>query len=276
MAQIDAEPQRAGLFTLTSLEQVDSTNNYIKRLIKEGAPEGEAVLACVQTGGYGRRGHSWSSPRGGMYLSVLLRPQNHARELPTLSLVTSLAVRAAVLPFVETERCNDILIKWPNDVMVIQGTAKDTSLSTATVEKLCGISLEAIGNALCIGIGINVMRVSEEEPTKTQGYGRAYLEDLVRHSDGLRIQDVAKSVLTTLSTYYERWLAGSFVALKDDYECASLLQDRVIDIEDATGKIERGIVKGVDNAGNLLVKDVITGELIAVSAERSHILLAAH
>lgn len=74
-----ASVRRSGCdpFEVTRFGEVDSTNEHIKRLIAQGAPEGTVVIAETQTGGYGRRGHAWSSPQGGLYLSVLLRPGAH-------------------------------------------------------------------------------------------------------------------------------------------------------------------------------------------------------
>ena len=44
-------------------EQTDSTNQCIRRLAKEGKPEGVIAIAEIQTAGKGRRGKSWQSPK---------------------------------------------------------------------------------------------------------------------------------------------------------------------------------------------------------------------
>ena len=85
-----------GLFRLQAYGEVPSTNEIVKRAIEEGEPEGLAVGARVQTAGYGRQGRAWSSPDGGMYLSLLLRPRCALSQLPTLSLVAGVAVRRAI------------------------------------------------------------------------------------------------------------------------------------------------------------------------------------
>ena len=82
-------------FRVESLEAVGSTNDEVKRALEAGEPEGLAVRARRQTGGYGRQGRAWASPEGGMYLSLLLRPDVPPAQLPTLSLVTGLAVGPA-------------------------------------------------------------------------------------------------------------------------------------------------------------------------------------
>lgn len=131
---------------ITVLETVDSTNSLAKRMALNGAPHGSIFLADEQTGGRGRQGRSFVSPRGtGIYLSVLLRPD----ALPTdLGHVTAMAAVAG---------CNTVEavcgirpgVKWMND-LILDG------------KKLCGIltemSVEWESNALeylVIGIGIN-------------------------------------------------------------------------------------------------------------------------
>ncbi|MDD7689473.1 MAG: biotin--[acetyl-CoA-carboxylase] ligase [Ellagibacter isourolithinifaciens] len=122
------------MFRLQVLESVDSTNEVIKRAIEDGEPEGLAIRAYRQTGGYGRQGRAWKSPRGGMYESILLRPEVEMRELPTLALVVALAVRRALASLVVDDQARRICIKWPNDVVLVGGdfgadcSTRDTAL----------------------------------------------------------------------------------------------------------------------------------------------------
>ena len=110
-------------FRLRELAEVSSTNDVVKRALEAGEPEGLAVRACRQTGGYGRQGRTWASPEGGLYLSLLLRPRVPSAQLPTLSLVTGLAVREAVAAVADGSAAESVLIKWPKDVVVRQSCA---------------------------------------------------------------------------------------------------------------------------------------------------------
>ena len=57
------------------LDTVDSTNDRLKALARQGAPHGTVLIAGQQTGGHGRLGRTFQSPQGlGVYLSILLRP----------------------------------------------------------------------------------------------------------------------------------------------------------------------------------------------------------
>lgn len=137
---------------IVCLEQVDSTNTYLKRRGAEGASHGLAALAEEQTGGRGRRGRRFESPRGaGLYLSVLLRPDCAPAEAVTLTAWVGVAVCDAV------EQAAGVRprIKWTNDI-ILNG------------KKLCGIltemSVEGETGAVdyvVAGMGTNVGETAE-------------------------------------------------------------------------------------------------------------------
>ena len=99
---------------LIVLETVGSTNEYLRNLARQGAPEGTVVLAHRQTAGRGRRGQPWHSPFGlGLYLSVLFYPRDPANQLTRWTLAAAVAA---------CETCRrtsgaEIEIQWPNDLM---------------------------------------------------------------------------------------------------------------------------------------------------------------
>ena len=78
------------VLSLTSIDVATSSSDLAWQAAAEGAPAGTAFLVGEQTAGRGRRGSGWSSARGGMYLSVILRPQADASALWGLSFVLSL------------------------------------------------------------------------------------------------------------------------------------------------------------------------------------------
>lgn len=128
------------------LDRVGSTQDEIHRLAVDGAPHGTVVVAAEQTGGRGTRGRGWSSSRGGLWLTVLLRPAAPP-VVEGLSLRVGLAV-AALLDRFEGLR---IALKWPNDLL--QGG-----------RKLGGILCEArwAGDRpewVAVGLGLNVRNV---------------------------------------------------------------------------------------------------------------------
>ena len=133
---------------------IDSTNDHLKALARQGAPQGTAVLAGHQTNGHGRRGRSFHSPEGmGVYLSLLLRPACSPVELMHLTCATAVAMCNAV------EKAAGLRpgIKWTNDLVV--GKRKLGGILTELSMTADGMVDYAI-----IGIGINCRQSEEDFP----------------------------------------------------------------------------------------------------------------
>ena len=102
---------------LTVLDEVTSTNEVVKNALREGKAEGLIVRARRQLSGYGRQGREWDSPEGGLYMSILLRPDVAGSGLATLSLVVGLSVQRALGQVAAPQFEDGIQVKWPNDVI---------------------------------------------------------------------------------------------------------------------------------------------------------------
>jgi BirA family biotin operon repressor/biotin-[acetyl-CoA-carboxylase] ligase len=138
-----------------------STNADAAVAAVQGAPEGLVVVAEQQSAGRGRRDRQWMSPpRAGLTLSMVLRPgqADPAKGWPALPvgaygwlpLLAGVALLDAVRRVAEVEAA----LKWPNDLLV--GEAK-----------CAGILAEVVGDALVVGIGLNVSTRAEELPETT-------------------------------------------------------------------------------------------------------------
>ena len=245
-------------FDVHRFDEVTSTNDLVKQAIEQGLPEGFVCRAAVQTFGYGRQGRAWSSPRGGLYQSLLLRPDVPRDQLPTLGLVVALAVRRALLDIAGFD-AGVIRVKWPNDVVCAQG-------------KLSGISCEAHAGGVCVGVGVNVHRPDGEVVAEGK-YVPAYLSEL---ADGDRLTTatvdlVGDAVLDAFAWYYDAWLRAGFASLVQEYSACSLLDGQAVRIEMMDGSVlAAGTVTGVDGAGRLLV-ETATG-IQAVSSGEAHIV----
>ncbi|MEI7927832.1 MAG: biotin--[acetyl-CoA-carboxylase] ligase [Verrucomicrobiales bacterium] len=120
-------------------DEVDSTNDEIRRLALAGADDGTVVVADRQTAGRGRRGAAWMCPPGeALAFSLLVRPKEPKALWPRLALASGLAVAEALES--HGVECG---IKWPNDVWVCG-------------KKICGVLVEAGSDFAIIGIGVNV------------------------------------------------------------------------------------------------------------------------
>jgi len=128
------------------LDEIDSTNAYLKRIAASGAPHGTVVIAEGQTSGRGRMGRGFVSEAGkGLYLSLLLRPDaGLTRSITMLTAFAAVAVCEAIMAIAPLQP----KIKWVNDILVddrkLCGILSEMSIETAQVDYVV------------IGVGINV------------------------------------------------------------------------------------------------------------------------
>src|SRR5918998_5892150 len=106
-------------------EEIDSTQRRARELARGGAPHGTLVISKVQTGGRGRRGRRWGSPPGGLWMSLVLRPDFDASLAPRITQTAAVGLSKALRNFGLGAR-----IKWPNDLLVAG-------------RKVCGILAES-------------------------------------------------------------------------------------------------------------------------------------
>lgn len=255
-------------FRIERFEEVESTNLGILHALEAGEPEGLVWRARVQTGGYGRQGRSWSSPEGGSYQSLLLRPDVPLVQLPTLALVVALSVRSALLCASGAPSAS-IQVKWPNDIVCATGGDKG---------KLVGISCETHAGGVCVGIGVNVRRPAVDVPVGGKN-APSYLDDLagvdarIDSSANLTasIDGIGDAVLAGFASYYERWQREGFATFVDEYRACDALLGQHVELVALDGsQLAAGYAAGVDEQGRLLV-DSEQGVIPASSGE-AHIL----
>ena len=131
----------AVLTTIRTVATTGSTNADLIALASSGAEEGLWLRAEQQSGGRGRQGRDWVSPPGNLYASTLVRLRPSDPPPATLALVTAVALDEAMRVWLPNAA--GLAIKWPNDLL-IDGA------------KLSGILLERSGDAVVIGIGVNL------------------------------------------------------------------------------------------------------------------------
>ena len=222
------------------LRLTDSTNDRARELAAFGAPDGTMVTANEQTAGRGRQGRSWSAPPGKALLcSAILRPLSRDQGL------LPLAVPLAVCETAEALGAEGCQVKWPNDVWL-------------GARKLAGILIEARPPEWAvIGIGLNVDIAEDEFPAELRASatslgGRASVED----------------ALEALRGPLERWVEADDDAVIAEFDSRDALRGREIRW---TGAGEgTGLVEGVDERGNLLVR-VADGKQVALGSGEVHL-----
>jgi BirA family biotin operon repressor/biotin-[acetyl-CoA-carboxylase] ligase len=238
------------------LASTGSTNADLLARAVAGAPEGVVLAAEEQTAGRGRMGRNWvSPPRAALTFSLLVRPDTvpPARRgwLPLLAGVSvASAVRAAAS--VEAR------LKWPNDVLA--GSAK-----------LGGILAEAFGDAVVVGIGLNVSTEPSELPPPGPTPGGPLPATSLRVL-GVGTGDrerLLTEILAAFEHWYQAWrqVAGDpdRCGLRAEYTrlCATI--GRRVRVERPGGQLLSGLAVGVDPDGRLLVR-VSSGAEVPVAA----------
>ncbi len=128
--------------SLHVFHSVASTNQTVWDLLEQGVEPGCVVIATSQTAGRGQWGHQWSSPGGGLYLSVALAPKLPASNSYQLTLATAWGIAK------QLRKCGvNVGIKWPND-LVLNSRKLGGILTETKVHK--GQITQAV-----IGVGIN-------------------------------------------------------------------------------------------------------------------------
>lgn len=196
--------------TVYYYDSLASTNREARALASGGAPDGSLVVAEEQTGGRGRLGRGWFSPRGlGVWCSLVLRPEIDPGKAPPVTMLTAVAVSAAV------EKVTGVRpgIKWPNDLL-------------AGGKKLCGILTEMDAemekvNFLVVGIGLNVNIPMETFPEELRGTATSlYL------AGGRRVsrQEVLQQLLREFEDCYRTWLHSGFGPVLEEWKrrCVTL------------------------------------------------------
>ena len=218
------------------LPNVDSTNDEVKRRASAGEPEGLVVIAEHQSAGKGRFGRIWSSDSGGVYFTVLVRPELPPSDIASVTLAAGLAVCLAIREYTGL----DAKIKWPNDIIIGR-------------KKLCGILTEMSAQSdridfIAIGIGINVNHTFFPEEIKSKATS-LYLETGERIDRNSFMRCVIKKLDTVLSSFFVS------VSLDDEklFEglCATI--GRSVTVQ-RNGEELSGIAEGITGSGELIIK----------------------
>ena len=230
-------------------EEIGSTNEEAGKLALEGCPHGTLVYANSQTGGRGRRGREWHTPKGhAIAMSFILKPELEAEYASMLTLVQAMAVAKAI-----EEICGlKAQIKWPNDVLINE-------------KKVCGIltemKMEGVNiSSIIIGTGINVNQDDfPEEITEIA-------TSLKRESGKIQSREkLIKRICELFEKYFELFMEKrNLSGISEEYNSRLINAGRIVKVLDPNGEVT-GQALGVNVLGELLVKTE-TGDLVNVYA----------
>ena len=211
-----------------------STNAEAKR-IAPSAEEGTVVVAEVQTAGRGRMERYWHSPRGGLWMSVILKPQIPPTQAFRVNMAASVAVARALGGLYDL----DVRIKWPNDIMV--GDKKISGILTEIGADMDCLNYAVVG----IGINANIDQQSLPEEGRATSISRELGRDVL-------LVELASRVLAEVERCSGD-LTSSFDLIHLEWSQRSATLGRRVRIATRSGEFE-GMAVDLDADGALLVE----------------------
>ena len=271
---------------LTVVEEAGSTNEDLKALAMQGAPEWSIIAAASQTAGKGSRGRSWSSPKGSsLAFSILLRPKITPEKASAVTLVMALAVAEGLERVVDIsyDSSDELLvdissshvdrpvvditsgydagravnitqkfeIKWPNDIV-------------RNKKKICGILTEMPAytpDSCCIIVGAGINVNMDAFPEELQDKATSLKLEFGREFDRAK---VFSEVLRCFRDRYQIFLkTADLSALREEYEKRLINRGEKVRLLEKDGEIT-GTGLGINDKGELLVN--VNGALKSVRA----------
>lgn len=220
-------------WAIERLGSTPSTMDEARQRARAGAPDGTVVVAEEMTAGRGTKGRAWSAPKGGLYLSFVLRG------LPDAQLL-SLALGNAVCDTLEVAGVEPRL-KWVNDVLV-------------NGKKVAGILVEAesigpVVDFIVAGIGLNVnghaAQLGEAAATATT------LEDQLECDSC--VPDVEALLLQSISRWVQKLRDGQGAEVVAAFRVRDALLGHQVQVTDGT-QLVHGKAEGIDAQGRLLLQ----------------------
>jgi len=233
--------------------ELDSTNSEAYRMAREGAGEGEVVVADCQLRGKGRLGRRWLSPPGvNLYVSIILRPPILIRNAPLITLMAAVATAKATKGITGLEP----QIKWPNDLLInnkkVAGLLNEMKCKAGKVE------------FVILGIGININMTLGMVPEEMRSTATSLREEL--GYDISRVEFLS-TLLRELEGGYQGFLTGELGRILRQWEEFSQMVGKLVEMK-SFNEVIRGRVKGIDSNGSLLLsapdgseRKVIAGDI---------------
>lgn len=220
-------------YNIAIFDSIDSTNEEAKRIANTGNSGNYVIWAKSQTKGRGRSGNSWYSPKGNIYLSILLRPDFEVSKLSQLPFLVAVALGKTIKKFIPADK--GLTYKWPNDILIegkkAAGILIESSLTNNNV------------NWLVIGVGINLC----DEPDLKNYLSTSLIKE------GAKIPTIdmfVHELMQSFQFYLLQWTKEGFEDIRKEWLKNSIPKGAVITAK-YTGNRVSGTFEGIDDKGNL-------------------------
>ena len=235
--------------------KVFSTNSIAKFLANHDAKEGTVLISEIQTNARGRLGKKWEAPEGGIWMSLILRPQVPPARIGLITLATGVAIAKSIRSLGV-----DAKIKWPNDVLIhgkkISGVLTEVN---ATFNEI---------DWIVVGIGIDSNLKLEDFSEDIRIGTTTLTEELPAKVDE---NELIAIFLNEFEKVYELYKDGEIETILKDWRDLADTIGKYVNITQTGGKITQGYVVGINNEGSLIIErqdgtleKIISGELRTV------------
>lgn len=235
--------------------KVFSTNSIAKFLANHDAKEGTVLISEIQTNARGRLGKKWEAPEGGVWMSLILRPQVPPARIGLITLATGVAIAKSIRSLGVDAR-----IKWPNDVLIygkkISGVLTEVNATFNEIDWIVvgiGIDSNLKLEDFSEDIRIGTTTLTEELPTKVDE------------------NELIAIFLNEFEKVYELYKDGEIETILKDWRDLADTIGKYVNITQTGGKITQGYVVGINNEGSLIIErqdgtleKIISGELRTV------------
>jgi BirA family biotin operon repressor/biotin-[acetyl-CoA-carboxylase] ligase len=244
--------------TIYGFDFVLSTNDSARTFVEEGVDEGTVVFAEVQNAGKGRLNREWFSPKGGLWFSIILRPNIKPKEATIMTLMAGVAVCKTLFKIYNL----NANIKWPNDVLIGN-------------KKVCGILTEMRtreGNIdhLILGIGINANFDLKELPEDIRAFSTTMKHEIGKE---VSLEKLLPELLIEMDECYNILNSGQPNRIINQWKEMSETLGKKITITNVKETIE-GVALDIDDNGALIVdtnefgkRKFLAGDCLHVSKE---------
>jgi BirA family biotin operon repressor/biotin-[acetyl-CoA-carboxylase] ligase len=240
-------------------DSIDSTQNQALKMAEDVANDGTIIVASKQTGGHGRSGRKWVSPKGGIWISIILHPTFD------ISITTLFPIASALALSIAIEKTFSIQpeLKWPNDLTIkgkkVAGMLVDVSLESNKIENLV------------LGVGINFDVNAKQIEKSLKGtpnfYGVASLSD---QKQNIKPIQLVQTFLIELEKIYKSLNAKQTKKIISEWTVRSSTIGKNVELNISDSKIKGKAIK-IDDDGALVVSEnnknhrIIAGDIIHLS-----------
>jgi BirA family biotin operon repressor/biotin-[acetyl-CoA-carboxylase] ligase len=240
-------------------DTISSTQDQALKMANESENNGSVIIAETQTGGKGRDGRKWISPKGGISFSIILHPKFDISITTLFPIASSLALSKAI------ENTFKITpeLKWPNDLTIkgnkISGILVDAALESNKIE------------SLVLGVGINfnvdvkaIKKILKETPNF---YG---VSSLSEYNKKIKPIQLVQNFFVELEKIYELLNKKQTKNIISEWTKRSSTIGKNVEVNTSDGKIKGKAIK-IDEDGALIISNknktdkVIAGDIIHLS-----------